>query len=61
MIMNNTLSFLKRFISVLDGSKYTIDIENMMMQIKEETFNIMKHLYNISEMEAGVFEHLFLT
>lgn len=43
------------FIWITDGGGWKSARRNL-----EETFNIMKHLYNISEMEAGVFEHLFL-
>lgn len=44
------------FIWITDGGGWKSARRNL-----EETFNIMKHLYNISETEAGVFEHLFLT
>ena len=43
------------FIWIIDSGSWKTARRNL-----EETFNIMKHLYNISEMEAGVFEHLFL-
>ncbi len=42
------------FIWITDGGGWKSARRNL-----EETFNTMKHLYNISEMEAGIFEQLF--
>lgn len=43
------------FIWITDGGGWKSARRNL-----EETFNTMNHLYNISEMESGVFEQLFL-
>lgn len=42
------------FIWITDGGGWKSARRNL-----EETFNTMKHLYNISEMENGIFEQLF--
>lgn len=42
------------FIWITDGGGWRSARRNL-----EETFNVMKHLYNISDMEAGVFKSIF--